>query len=169
MNVSDDKLNEDAVSLHLLRELHEATLERSLNNTSQDDFNQLLMDGRSLVKSTQAPTWSIITSAADLGLELLELARELRLTTEILQKLDFRLLRLSTIPSRLVDMLADELLVPVEQVRSYFSLPPVVPAGIRFHALNGDPNIILESFEDALFDEDELTPEDRAFWLDSQC
>jgi hypothetical protein len=102
-------------------------------------------------------------------MDLAELGRHLRLSSEILHKLDLRLLRVSTLPERLFDMLADSLIVPVEHIRAYFALPPAIPAGIRFHAASGEPSVVLESVEDALLDEDDISDDDRAYWLGDRC
>jgi hypothetical protein len=86
-----------------------------------------------------------------------------------LHKLDLRLLLVASLPERLFDKLSDVLLVPIEQLRTYVTLPPAIPAGIRFHAENGNPVIVFETFEEALLDDDDISDEDRKHWLGDKC
>lgn len=169
MNPNDDQPIEKALSMRLLSDIQDAQLDTLLQSVATSEFDELLISGSSVVKSAKTVSWSLSTSATELGMDLADLGRQLRLSSEILQKLDLRLLRISTLPERLFDMLADSLMVPVENIRAYIGMPPAVPAGIRFHAASGEPNVILESFEDALLDEADISDEDRAFWLGEQC
>lgn len=169
MATNDENLGADAIGTYLLQDIHESKLNSLIENVSTAEFDQLLSDGMSAVRSHQHTTWSVSGSAKELGMDLTELGEQLRLSAEIVQKLDLRLLRVMTLPERLFEMLSDALLVPIEHIRSYVALPPAVPAGIRFLASDGDPSIVLESFEAALLDEDEMSEEDRKFWLGDQC
>lgn len=169
MNPNDEQPNEQAYAMHLLSEIHDSHLDTLLQSVATSEFADLRTTGSSVVKSAKTVSWSLSTSANDLGMDLAELGRHLRLSAEILQKLDLRLLRVSTLPERLFDLLADALIVPVEHVRAYFALPPAIPAGIRFHAASGEPNVVLESFEEALLDEDDISDDDRAYWLGDRC
>lgn len=169
MNPNDEQSNEQAYAKHLLSDIHEAQLDTLLQNVASSEFDELIKAGSSVVKSAKTVTWSLSASATELGMDLPELGRHLRLSAEILQKLDLRLLRVSTLPERLFDLLADTLIVPVEHIRAYVSLPPAIPSGIRFHAASGEPNVVLESFEDALLDEDDISDDDRAYWLGDRC
>ena len=169
MNPNDEQPNEQAYAMHLLSEIHDSQLDTLLQSVATSEFADLLTTGSSVVKSAKSVSWSLITSATELGMDLAELGQHLRLSSEILHKLDLRLLRVSTLPERLFDMLADSLIVPVEHIRAYFALPPAIPAGIRFHAASGEPSVVLESFEDALLDEDDISDDDRAYWLGDRC
>jgi len=169
VNSNDEQTRDQAIALHLLNDIHEAHLDTALQNVTRREFEELIKTGSSMVTSGLSVPWSVRASAFELGMDLVELGRELRLSSEVLQKLDMRLLRVSTLPERLFDMLADLLIVPVEHIRAYVALPPAIPAGIRFHAASGEPAVVLESFEDALLDEDVLSDDDRAFWLGDRC
>jgi hypothetical protein len=169
VNQNNEPDLEHVIATHVLAEVSESKLEAILHASSKDEFDGLLSKGRSVVSHRKAVSWSVIKSAADLGMDTGELGRHLRLPNEILQKLDLRLLHVASIPEQLFDMLADALLVPVEYIRSYVALPPAVPVGIRFHAEHGEPMVVLETFEDALLDEDEVSDDDRHFWLGDKC
>jgi hypothetical protein len=66
-------------------------------------------------------------------------------------------------------MVADALMIPADFFRSYAMLPPAIPVGTRFHAESGEPQLVLESFEDALRDDDDLSEADKSFWLRDTC
>ena len=169
MKQNSDRNTEHMIEMHLLTEISESKLDGILQGSSQQEFDGLLLKGKSAVSDQKNAPLSVIRSAADLGMDAAELGRHLRLPKEILQKLDLRLLHMSTVPEKLFDMLADALLVPVEYIRSYVAMPPSVPAGIRFHAENGEPKVVLETFEDAMLDEEDVSDDDRRFWLGDQC
>ncbi len=169
MNEIDEQTLEPAIVMNVLSEFHETQLDALMQRVDPHAFDELLTTGSSLVKSSMSTTWSLSASAMDLGMDLAELGRHLRLSADILHKLDLRLLRVSTLPERLFDLLADTLMVSVDNIRTYVALPPAIPAGVRFHATSGEPTIVLESFEDALLDEDDLSDEDRGFWLGDRC
>jgi hypothetical protein len=155
--------------VYLIGDVHDAEVDRILVNTPSEDFDALLVTGRAFVQSMKPVSWSIRESAEALGMDLSELGQQLRLPQDVLHKLDLRLLHVASLPERLFDTLADVLLVPIEQLRSYVALPPAIPAGIRFHAENGEPMVVLETFETALLDDDDMDDEDRSVWLGEKC
>jgi hypothetical protein len=160
---------ENIIGVYLIGDVHDAEVDRILVNTPSEDFDALLVTGRAFVQSMNPVSWSIRESAEALGMDLSELGQQLRLPQDVLHKLDLRLLHVASLPERLFDTLADVLLVPIEQLRSYVALPPAIPAGIRFHAENGEPMVVLETFETALLDDDDMDDEDRSFWLGEKC
>jgi len=165
MNQNNERNTEHAIAMHLLTEVSEAKLEALVHSATPKDFDALLMGARAVVASHKATSWSVSQSIKDLGMDFSDLGRQLRLPQEVLQKIDMRLLHVASIPERLFDMLADALLVPAEYIRNYVALPPAIPVGIRFHAESGEPSVVLETFEAALLDEDDLSEEDLKFWL----
>jgi hypothetical protein len=169
MNQNNERNTEHVIGMHLLTEVSEAKLEALVLNSTRRDFDVMLSGARDVVASHKPASWSVGQSIKDLGMDFSDLGRQLRLPEEVLQKIDMRLLHVASIPERLFDMLADALLVPAEYIRNYVALPPAIPVGIRFHAESGEPSVVLETFEDALLDEDDLSEEDLKFWLGDKC
>jgi hypothetical protein len=155
--------------MYLLGDVHDDEVDRILANTSSTEFDAMLDTGRARVKEMNRISWSLRESAEALGMDLVEIARQLRLSQDVLHKLDLRLLHVASLPERLFDKLSDVLLVPIEQLRTYVALPPAIPVGIRFHAENGNPVIVFETFEEALLDDDDISDEDRKHWLGDKC
>lgn len=169
MNPKSDVDAENVIGMYLMADVHDGEVNRLLGRTSSSEFDALLGKGRETVKSMKSGSWSIRESAEALGMDLSELGRQLRLSQDVIHKLDLRLLHVASLPERLFDTLSDVLLVPIEHLRTYVALPPAIPAGIRFHAENGEPMVVLETFEDALLDDDDISDDDRRHWLEHKC
>jgi hypothetical protein len=169
MNQNNEQNTEHVIGMHLLTEVSEANLEAAVHSSTKKDFDALLTRARGVVASEKVASWSLRQSATELGMDLRDLGHQLRLPQEVIQKLDMRLLHVASIPERLFDLLSDTLLVPVDYVRNYVALPPAIPVGIRFHAESGEPSVVLETFDDALLDEDDFSKEDLKFWLGDKC
>ena len=169
MNPKSEVDAENVIGMYLMADVHDGEVNRLLGRTSSAEFDAFLGQGRETVKSMKPSSWSIRESAEALGMDLSELGRQLRLPQDVLHKLDLRLLHVATLPERLFDTLSDVLLVPIEHLRTYVALPPAIPAGIRFHAENGEPMVVLETFQDALLDDEDMTDDDRRHWLEHKC
>lgn len=169
MNPKSEVDAENVIGMYLMADVHDGEVNRLLGRTSSAEFDALLGQGRETVKSMKPTSWSIRESAEALGMDLSELGRQLRLPQDVLHKLDLRLLHVASLPERLFDTLSDVLLVPIEHLRTYVALPPAIPAGIRFHAENGEPMVVLETFQDALLDDEAMTDDDRRHWLEHKC
>ena len=166
MNSNSELDSENVIGMYLLGAVHDGEVDRILANTSSTEFDAIV-DTR--VKEINPASWSIRKSAEALGMDMSEVSRHLRLSLDVLHKLDLRLLHVASLPERLFDKLSDVLLVPIQQLRTYVALPPAIPAGIRFHAENGEPMVVLETFEDALLDDDDISDDDRKHWLGDKC
>ena len=169
MNSNSELDSENVIGMYLLGDVHDGEVDRILANTSFTEFDAILDTGRARVNGMKPGSWSIRESAEALGMDLAELGRHLRLSQDVLHKLDLRLLHIASLPERLFDKLSDVLLVPIEQLRTYVALPPAIPAGIRFHAESGEPMVVFETFEDALLDDDDISDDDRKHWLGDKC
>ena len=169
MNSNSELDSENVIGMYLLGAVHDDKVDRILANTSSTEFDASLEIGRARIKGMNPGFWSIRDSAEALGMDLSELGRQLRLPQDVIYKLDLRLLHIASLPERLFDKLSDVLLVPIEQLRTYVALPPAIPAGIRFHAENGEPMVVLETFEDALLDDDDISDDDHKYWLGDKC
>jgi len=169
VNSNSELDSENVIGMYLLGDVHDDEVDRILANTSSTEFDAMLDTGRARVKEMNRISWSLRESAEALGMDLVEIARQLRLSQDVLHKLDLRLLHVASLPERLFDKLSDVLLVPIEQLRTYVALPPAIPVGIRFHAENGNPVIVFETFEEALLDDDDISDEDRKHWLGDKC
>ena len=169
MNSNSELDSENVIGIYLLGAVHDGEVDRILANTSSTEFDAIVDTGRARVKEINPASWSIRKSAEALGMDMSEVSRHLRLSLDVLHKLDLRLLHVASLPERLFDKLSDVLLVPIQQLRTYVALPPAIPAGIRFHAENGEPMVVLETFEDALLDDDDISDDDRKHWLGDKC
>lgn len=169
MTSPENTNHERTISQYLVTDHHEVNLETLLVNQSTSEFESLLAVGRTRFKNDRVTSWSILSCAAELGLELGELGRNLRLPAEVIQKLDLHLLHAASIPERLFDLVSEVLMVPADFVRNYVLLPPAVPVGTRFYAESREPQVVLETFEDALVDDDDLLEDDRDYWLGDKC
>ena len=169
MNPKSEVDVESVIGMYLLADVHDGEVNRLLSKSTSAEFDAMLVSGRATVKSMKPGSWSIRESAEALGMDLSELGRQLRLPQDLIHKLDLRLLHVASLPERLFDTLSDVLLVPIEHLRTYVALRPAIPAGIRFHAENGEPMVVLETFEDALLDDEDISDVDRRHWLEHKC
>jgi len=105
----------------------------------------------------------LVARARSLGLSVPQLAREIRLASDILFKLDQGLIWLDTVPKRLLTLIAAALKLPVVSLPGSLVSSQPVPA--LYHAQHkpkvGEP----QSFVEALAQSGAITDEDRAAWL----
>lgn len=110
------------------------------------------------------PAPGLIARGRALGLGIPQLARRLRLASDLVIKLDRGVFPPATIPRRLCDQLAAVLQYPRATVEAALTRQPVVQAAL-YYAKRAPEAPRQQSFLDALKQSQDLTPEDRAFWL----
>lgn len=100
------------------------------------------------------------------SLNLGTLAGACRLDAAIVSKLNSRQISYSTIPARLVRMLAERLGVAAEVVASCFDGPPQLATGRAFLARGKPEAGAQQAFADAV-ESSSVSPEDKAFWREA--
>lgn len=99
------------------------------------------------------------------GLSAQDLAEHLQLSLALLRKLENRLVRVETIPLRLIERLADTLERGIREISAYLALPPMLPRGLRLKARQRPMIPDQENFLDAVRADESLNPEQRSYWL----
>jgi hypothetical protein len=101
------------------------------------------------------------------GLSMREVAARVRLTSDILFKIDRRVIPVDTVPARLLDQLGQVLGCTADALRAGLagSAPPT--AGAMYHAKQA-PTVGQQPFADAVRTSVALPAADRAYWLDEK-
>jgi hypothetical protein len=100
-----------------------------------------------------------------LGLNMREVAARVRLTSEILFKLDRRIIPVDTVPARLLNELGAVLGCTADALRAGLGGVGPHTAGAMYHA-HQPPTVGQQSFADAVRACLNLSAEDQAYWLD---
>lgn len=113
------------------------------------------------------PLRDLLAEAAARGLGPRRLATALRLTPSMLRRLERRLVRFSSIPSRLIQHMASLLERDASSVVAYLQRPPVLAAGVQYKS-EGVPTLGQPAdFFDALRADPTLSADDLEYWLGS--
>jgi hypothetical protein len=99
------------------------------------------------------------------GLTMREVATRVRLTSEILFKLDRRIIPVDTVPARLLNELGAVLGCTADALRAGLGGAGPQTAGAMYHAKQA-PAVGQQAFADAVRASLNLSAEDRAYWLD---
>jgi hypothetical protein len=99
------------------------------------------------------------------GLSMRDVATRVRLNTEILFKLDRRIIPVETVPTRLLDQLATMLGCSPEALRAGLAGNGPQTAGAMYHAKQ-PPAVGQQPFAEAVRASLTIAPADRAYWLD---
>jgi hypothetical protein len=99
-----------------------------------------------------------------LGLNMRDVAARVRLTSEILFKLDRRIIPVDTVPARLLNDLGTILGCTAEALRAGLGGVGPQTAGAMYHAKQA-PTVGQQAFADAVRASLNLSAEDRAYWL----
>ena len=100
-----------------------------------------------------------------LGLNMRDVAARVRLTSEILFKLDRRIIPVDTVPARLLNELGAVLGCTADALRAGLVGGGPQTAGAMYHAKQA-PTVGQQAFADAVRASLNLSAEDRAYWLD---
>jgi hypothetical protein len=142
-----------------------------------DDDPEMVERGMSLVEgilraqrtspAAQHALQDLFAEAAARGLGPRRLATALRLTPAMLRRLERRLIRFSSIPSRLIQHMASLLECDIQSVTAYFQRPPVLAAGVQYKS-EGIPTLGEPvDFTDALRTDPAVSADDLEYWLGS--
>jgi hypothetical protein len=115
--------------------------------------------------SAEPPLASLKETAGKRGLTLKALANGLDLGLPIVAKLEQRLLRLESIPARLIDRLADSLQVSAKQVRAYLAQPPALSSAALYRADAAPRTGSQEEFAQAIQTCAGMTDSQKQAWL----
>lgn len=108
---------------------------------------------------------SLLEAAKTVGLTPATLCERLGLGKGLLAKLDRRHLRPSTIPAALVERLSEILQRTRDEVADYFRLPPTLAAQASYKSSEAPRVTEQEDFAEMVALASDLTPEQKAFWL----
>src|SRR5579859_228943 len=117
---------------------------------------------------TQPALTSLKEAAARRGITLKTLADSLELGLPLVAKLEQRLLRLESLPARLIDRLADSLQVSTRQVRAYLGQPPKLSSAALYRADAAPRTGAQEEFEHAIKTCAGMTAAQKQAWLDAE-
>ena len=102
-----------------------------------------------------------------LGLKIADVAAQVRLTSDILVKIDRRIIPVETVPTHLLDQLAGLLDCSVAALRAGLAGRAPQTSGAMYHSKQ-QPTPGQQSFVDAVRTSVSLTEADRAYWLDEE-
>ncbi|MCS6775840.1 MAG: hypothetical protein RMJ43_02770 [Chloroherpetonaceae bacterium] len=111
------------------------------------------------------PLRSLQATAQRVGLNPKALATRLGLGLTLLMKLEYRHLRLASIPDRLIRQLAEALQVSEQHIRAYLQQPPTLAPGASYRA-NQVPQVpAQEDFAHAVRSAPDMDEAQKASWL----
>src|SRR5690349_10492028 len=119
---------------------------------------------RTLAAALPAPVLTLSERASRAGLTLRALAARVGLSSDILVKMDRRVVRPETVPGALVRELATALNSTAAVIRAGLAGSGPVTAGALYHARQA-PQVGQQSFAEAVESSVALAPEARARWL----
>lgn len=102
-----------------------------------------------------------------LGLNMRDVAARVRLTSEILFKLDRRIIPVETVPARLLNELGAVLDCTADALRAGLGGRGPQTAGAMYHA-HQPPEVGRQSFADAVRASLNLSADDQAYWLQQE-
>lgn len=115
----------------------------------------------------EAPLSGILAAARSRQMDSEALAAHLEMSEPLIFKLERRLLRFASIPSALVERLAETLQVSARQVNDYLRQPPTLAAGASYKYVAEDkPRAAHQDFSEAVRADYDLTDAQKAYWLD---
>ena len=107
----------------------------------------------------------LVERARGLGIAVPHLAQHLRLSADIVYKLDRGFIQAETVPRRLLNELAAALEWPVEQLAASLQRARPATQAAMYHARTAPQAAQTQSFAEALAQATTLGAEDRAHWL----
>jgi hypothetical protein len=111
------------------------------------------------------PFSSLNEAARQQGVSPKQLAQKLGVGVTLFAKLNRRLLNAATIPVRLIERLAEELKISVEQTRAYLSQPPTLAAGAMYRSEQAPEVTEPQDFADAVRVSSDMSDTEKAVWL----
>lgn len=162
-------------------ELTEFTVARSLmvhlpENSDRLDETALFTRGVSAMRTVlqrerekqaaeQPPPASLLEEGQRQGLNIHKLAEMTELSAALWLKLDRRLLRSESLPTHLVERIADAVHHPVAVVQRYLAHPPMLSPGVQYRAKVTPTLGQQEDFFEAVRNDLSLSDDQRQLWL----
>lgn len=161
-------------------ELTEFTIARNMMNAlpepevSEQEEAELIAYGKSVIQSIFGTGQSkqeivipnsLLEAGKAIGLKPAEIAKQGRLSTALVRQLDRRLIAFASIPSGVIEQVAEVLKLQVEAIKAYLQQGPVLAEGVSYRADQAPQLAELEDFFVALEDDLSISPEDREHWL----
>ena len=115
--------------------------------------------------AVQASLNSILIAAKGVGLSPLSLAELLQIGVLVLQRLDRRIIRPETIPSRLKNSLADAIRVSRNQLDLFLSMPPRLAANANYRAKITPTAANQQSFTEVIISSPDMSSDLKSYWL----
>lgn len=110
----------------------------------------------------------LLQLARDRGIGVRALAKQVGIGVTFVAKIQDRLLVPTSIPSLLLERMAEALGITAKQIRAYLEMPPQLATGAMFKA-SGVPTVgKQQDFAEALQDCLDMTTEDKAFWREAK-
>jgi hypothetical protein len=150
------KASPTASETHVLRGM--SVVQNVLYELEQSQAVRKQVDARPAIKS-------IIHDAKSLGLNTDRLAEHLKMSIPLIGKLDRRLVELSSIPVKAIDMLAGVLQQTSLAITGYLSQPPGLAANASYKSRQKPSVVFQQNFFEAVRVDPEINPVDREYWL----
>ena len=134
-------------------------------NIARQVYDQQGAEHKSVEIPNKPPLRSIFHESAPLGYSPDRLAQQLNISMSIMRKIENRLLLVDSIPSNLIEKIAQTLQRTVQEVSLYLMAPPVVPQSLRLKSQQAPKINRQQSFFEAVRLDRSISDEQRSYWL----
>ncbi len=114
-----------------------------------------------------APLFSLLEAAKRQGMDPKQFAERLNLDKPMVTKLNQKLMQVVTIPSTLIQKIAEELKVGVQQVQDYLNRPSTLASGVSYLSETKPEIGSQQPFSEAIRSSLTLSEERKTYWLDA--
>jgi hypothetical protein len=121
--------------------------------------------GRADEERNEVHLRSLLDEGSKLGLSIREMAAACRLGIQTFRKLDRRLISYPSIPSKVLQVIAETIRRSVDAVASYLQREPTYAKGSRYRAEQRPEVARQESFFEAIRSDATIEEVDRSYWL----
>lgn len=164
----EQELTEFTVVHNLLQTLPEPVV-------SEQAEAELLTFGRGVIRSllskspiqeqAASPLSSLLTAGSLIELSLQDIVKRSRLSVALVRKLDRRLIRFSTLPQEVIEILAQVLKQEASAIAEYLQLPPTLATGASYRSEQTPQLAEPEDFVTAVTNDRTISQEDRDYLL----
>lgn len=125
------------------------------------------MKYRTKTEVAAAPIVSLLEAARLQGMDPKQFAERLNLDKPMVTKLNQKLMQVVTIPSTLIQKIAEELKVGVQQVQDYLNRPSTLASGVSYRSETKPEIGSQQPFSEAIRSSLTLSEERKTYWLDA--
>ena len=125
------------------------------------------MKYRTETEVAAAPILSLLEAAKRQGMDAKQFAERLNLDKPMVTKLNQKLMQVVTIPSTLIQKIAEELKVGVQQVQDYLNRPSTLASGVSYRSETKPEIGSQQPFSEAIRTSLTLSEERKTYWLDA--